>query len=139
MSLPARLIACALALLVAFGAGMRTMAYMRDKSENEKALQQAKAEAAETARRAKETARVQQEHADEVTRIAAERDHALDRLRKRPARLPEPARTACKGSTGAELSGEDATFLVRESARADELRAALSACYGWIDAVRGGK
>lgn len=137
MSLPARLIACALTLLVTFAAGMRTMAYMRDKAENEKALQIARATIVETAKRAKETARINQEHHDEVARISSERDDALKRLRKRPARLPEPARAACQGSTGAELSGEDSAVLVREAARADELRGALRACYGWIDSVRG--
>lgn len=137
MSLPARLIACALALLVAFAAGMRTMAYMRDKAENEKALEVAQAVIVEAARRAKEAARINQEHSDEVARISSQRDAALERLRKRAARLPEPARAACQGSTGAELSGEDSAVLVREAARADELRGALRACYGWIDSVRG--
>lgn len=137
MSLPARIIAGLVALLVAFCAGMKTMAYMRDKAENEKALQAAQAAVTESAKRAKEVARINQEHADEVARISAQRDAALERLRKRPARLPEPARAACQGATGAELSGEDAGVLVREAARADELRGALRACYGWIDSVSG--
>lgn len=76
-----------------------------------------------------------QRQADEVRAINARLADALERLRQRPARMPEPARETCKGATGAELSGDDAGFLVREAARADELREALRACYGWIDTV----
>ena len=78
-----------------------------------------------------------QEHADEVRTINTRLADALERLRKRPERLPDPARAACEGGTGAELSGPDAGFLEREAARADELRAAVSACYAWIDQVTG--
>jgi hypothetical protein len=53
---------------------------------------------------------------------------ALLRLHNRPERLPEPARAACQGASGAELSGSDAGFLEREAARADSLRAELAAC-----------
>lgn len=63
---------------------------------------------------------------------------ALGELRERPARgepLPGVAAT-CPAATGAELSGPDAEFLARESARADELRAALGACYAQYEQVR---
>ena len=76
-----------------------------------------------------------QEHADEIRSINARLSDALERLRKRPERMPEPARAACAGATGGELSAEDAGFLVREAARADGLRSALSECYAWIDTV----
>lgn len=56
-------------------------------------------------------------------------------MRNRPARLPETARTTCKGTTGAELSGPDAEFLARESARADGLKAALDRCQQYTDTV----
>lgn len=62
----------------------------------------------------------------------------LDRLRKRPARpaddLPGAPAIACQGCTGAELFRDDAEFLRREAARADEIRAGLEACYKVIDA-----
>lgn len=60
---------------------------------------------------------------------------ARQRLRERPDRLPEPARAACAGATGRELSGQDATLLVELAADADRLRAALGQCQGWIEAV----
>lgn len=64
----------------------------------------------------------------------------LERLRRRPERSQQSAGVsaapgpACQGATGAELSRPDAEFLVREAARADELRAGLVACYAVIDA-----
>lgn len=80
-----------------------------------------------------------QRQSDEIRDINARLADALERVRKRPERLPEPARSTCEGATGAELSGPDSAFLEREAARADEIRAALSACYQWIDTVKGGK
>jgi hypothetical protein len=64
----------------------------------------------------------------EIRKMRARLDDALERLRNRPDRLPEAARPACEGATGAELSGRDAQFLERLAARADELRAELKAC-----------
>lgn len=66
-------------------------------------------------------------------------DAALDSLRDRPERpagVREAARSGCAGANGAELSGPDAEFLVREAARADDLRAGLDACYSAVDAVK---
>ena len=84
-----------------------------------------------------EIAKQNQAHADQVRTVNRKLADALERLRNRPERNNEPARAACEGSTGAELSGPDAAFLEREAARADELRAAVSACYAWIDEVTG--
>jgi hypothetical protein len=61
---------------------------------------------------------------------------AIERLRNRPERLPAVTLSACKGSTGAELSRTDASFLEREAARADEFRAGLKACEAWADSVK---
>lgn len=77
-----------------------------------------------------------QEHADEVRAINTRLADALERLRKRPERMPGPARGACQGATGAELSGPDGGFLERLAARADEQRSALDECYAWIDQVK---
>lgn len=72
---------------------------------------------------------------DEQRTINAGLADDLERLRKRTRRMPEAARVDCAGSNRAELSAEDAGFLVREAARADELRAALNACYAYADLV----
>lgn len=66
-------------------------------------------------------------------------DIALDSLRSRPERA-DPASgaagSAASCGTGASLCREDGQFLARESARADEIRAGLEACYRYIDAVK---
>jgi hypothetical protein len=71
----------------------------------------------------------------EIDRINGRLSSALERLRARPERLSEPARAACHGATGAELSGRDAGAFERLAARADRLRAALAECQGWIEQV----
>ena len=58
---------------------------------------------------------------------------ALVSLRQRPSRS-ESTNNGQSG-TGLSLSAEDATFLIREAGRADELRTALNACYKQYDAV----
>lgn len=136
MSLQARLIAALLALVAAFCAGMKTMAHLRDSQANE-ALVKAQQEAAEVKDQwAQSIARNAQEHANEVAKISADRDAALERLRQRPQRMPQPARAACQGATGAELSGQDSEFLTRLGAEADEVRSRLAECEAWIDAVK---
>lgn len=70
---------------------------------------------------------------------------SLERLRNRPERPADRgdgvpavagAGAAAAGCTGAELHRQDAEFLVRESARADQLRVALQSCRaGYQDAV----
>lgn len=71
------------------------------------------------------------------TRLGA----ALSSLSERPQRTPSaskdtPAPCNCSGATGANLSREDAEFLVREAARADRLRSALDQCYKQYESVR---
>lgn len=78
-----------------------------------------------------------QKQADTVRFINSELLDDIAKLRNRPSRLPASGNpgAACAGTTGAELSRSDAEFLIREAARADTLRAALIACYGYADAL----
>ena len=59
---------------------------------------------------------------------------AVSELRKRPS---NPTKTIngqdCNGST---LSAPDAEFLVREAARADEIRVGLQACYKQYESLK---
>jgi hypothetical protein len=59
-------------------------------------------------------------------------------LRNRPSRRDSTGdpKVNCKGASGRELSGPDAEFLTREAARADEIREALTACYGYADSIQ---
>lgn len=59
---------------------------------------------------------------------------AISELRKRPSRTSETsAGSSCNGTS---LYAEDAEFLVREAARADEIRVGLEACYKQYEAVK---
>lgn len=84
---------------------------------------------------------IEQEKVNEVAKIRGDYERTISGLQQRANRKPTPASgTAapvanCQGSTGAELSREDAVFLIGEAARANEQRAALSACYQAYDAV----
>ena len=78
---------------------------------------------------------LQEIHREEVTRLSADLERARHELRNRPDRMPEASRQACAGATGAELSRPDAEFLVGEASRADQLRADLEVCRGWVEEV----
>ena len=58
---------------------------------------------------------------------------ALMQLRSRPSRTETTATRS--GGTGSTLYAEDAGFLIREAARADEIRSGLQACYAQYDAI----
>lgn len=85
---------------------------------------------------------VEQEKTDEIARVRAAGAAAIAGLQNRPDRKPAAtgsvpsAAPACQGATGAELSRPDGEFLAREAARADELRAALGACYRAYESLR---
>ena len=59
---------------------------------------------------------------------------AVSELRKRPSRSTEASNG--QSCNGASLYAEDSEFLVREAARADEIRVALQACYKQYDAIK---
>jgi len=59
---------------------------------------------------------------------------AVSELRKRPSRATETPNG--KGCNGASLYAEDSTFLVREAARADEIRVGLQACYKQYESLK---
>lgn len=60
---------------------------------------------------------------------------SLKQLRERPLRSSQTAPNG-KTCTGADLSREDAEFLVREAARADEVVANLNFCYNTYEETR---
>lgn len=145
MSLPNPwlILAAVIAILGAFLAGQRD-GTTRERTEWAARIER---ERAESFKAGLETERNQQEktnaalktQAAAMARINAGLRRDLDGLRNRPERpadLPETARAACQGTTGAELSRPDAEFLVGEAARADEQRAGLDACYQVMDALQ---
>lgn len=90
---------------------------------------------------------IREEKTREIRHLSAARDAALRELRNRnersaierhPAADADPAGTGSAAScTGSQLYRQDAEFLVREAARADEVRAHLSECRAAYDAARG--
>ena len=58
---------------------------------------------------------------------------AISELRKRTSRTDKT--TNGQGGTGATLFAEDSEFLVREAARADQIRTGLEACYKQYDSI----
>lgn len=79
---------------------------------------------------------------DAIARNAADRDALLEQLRTRPSRATAAtAATVGDGTsagigTGTALFAEDAGFLVREAARADDIRISLIACYAQYDQAK---
>ena len=59
---------------------------------------------------------------------------AVSELRRRPSRATEAS--TGQGCNGARLYAEDSEFLVREAARADEMRVSLQTCYKQYDALK---
>ena len=74
----------------------------------------------------------------QIAILSNQRDAALASLRARPARPSAPASDGqtATGCTGSQLYRDDGEFLVREAARADEIRIALKVCYAEYDAAR---
>ena len=67
-------------------------------------------------------------HDAELRRLSAAHAATLHGLRERPQRLPAPAAAACAGTSGAELSRDDAAFLAGFAHDRDGLLAAVRAC-----------
>ena len=60
--------------------------------------------------------------------------NAISELRKRPGRTEQASNG--QSCNGAGLYAEDAEFLVREAARADQIRVALQACYNQYESIK---
>lgn len=72
----------------------------------------------------------------EIANVNARLRVALNELSERNSRnTTNNNPTDCKGTTGRELSREDAEFLTREAARAERLRQALGSCYVQYETV----
>ena len=70
----------------------------------------------------------------QIRNINAQLVDAISELRKRPSRASEASNGQSCNGTG--LYAEDAEFLVREAARADQIRVALQACYQQYDSIK---
>ena len=103
----------------------RFMAYKADQIAQTQKAQEKYQEAADRIRKEKDA---------QINSINSQLVDAVSQLRQRPNRAQNAANGSC--GTGATLSSEDAEFLVREAARADQIRAGLQACYQQYDAIK---
>jgi hypothetical protein len=114
----------------------RWQQHSADQAAQAVAVAQANADARERERLAQKAVNKSKEIRDaEFETINSRLVAAVSELRRRAVRLPEAARAACKGATGAELSNPDGRFLAGEAARADKLRAALAECQAYADTL----
>ena len=145
-----------LAVAAAGGAGLYKghdlgMAEVQQKWDRERAAQEAEHAAAQVAAREKEQElqanadQLRKEKDREIRDLNARAAALTNSLRDRPTRptaeasaLPSTASAGCAPAscTGAGLSREDAEFLAREAARADELRSSLRQCLAQYQAIR---
>lgn len=95
-------------------------------------------------KQAVETAKLEKQQQAQADQIRKEKDaqiasinnqlvDAISQLHNRPNRAQSASNGSC--GTGATLSAEDAEFLVREAARADQIRTGLDACYKQYDSI----
>lgn len=131
-----RLIAVCVTLCVVFAAGWLVNGMRWEKREAERIVK-----LTETAKNVQNTIHAvyvaERNKKDEEIRSVNKRlADALSGLRDRPSRTEGSVTGIGKASTGAELSREDADFLVREAARADEVVAERNACYAVYESAR---
>jgi hypothetical protein len=71
---------------------------------------------------------------EQIKAINSQLVDSISELRKRSSRSSET--TNGKSCNGSALYAEDAEFLIREAARADEIRIGLEACYKQYDSIK---
>jgi hypothetical protein len=99
--------------------------YKADQIEQTRAKEQEAQTAADQIRKEKD---------EKIKSINNQLVDAISELRKRNSRPESPNAGSC--GTGATLYAQDAEFLIREAARADEIRVGLDACYKQYDAIK---
>ena len=71
---------------------------------------------------------------EQIKAINSQLVDSISELRKRSSRSSEASDR--KGCNGSALYAEDAEFLIREAARADEIRVGLEACYKQYESIK---
>ena len=132
-----------LILAIATGAGGYWYGgYVTDikwKADTEEAINEAVSAALSKERELQhEVNKIAQRQADELHSVNERLTTELDSLRNRPSRRDVSRDTGaeCKGSSGAELSRDHASFLARLAASAERHRQALISCYEYADSLQ---
>ena len=122
-----------LAALLLLGAGYLGYSLEASRFERYKAIQAEQTQKAEELHQAAAD-QIRTQKDAQIASINNSLADALVQLRSRPNRTQTASNG--QGGTGLSLSAEDSVFLEREAARADILRAALSACYQQYDSLK---
>ena len=78
--------------------------------------------------------KIRKEKDDQINAINSQLVDAITELRKRTSRTDKTSNG--QSCNGASLYAEDAEFLIREAARADQIRIGLEACYKQYDSIK---
>lgn len=78
--------------------------------------------------------KIRKEKDAQINNINSQLVDAISELRKRSSRTSEASNG--KGCNGSSLYAEDAEFLIREAARADQIRVGLEACYKQYESIK---
>lgn len=78
--------------------------------------------------------KIRKEKDAQINNINNQLVDAISELRKRSSRTSEASNG--KGCNGSSLYAEDAEFLIREAARADQIRVGLEACYKQYESIK---
>jgi hypothetical protein len=118
-----------------FFAGWTVNGWRYQKKEAAQVIAQEKAIQQKIAENQKATDKIRKDKDAQIKSINDQLYNALVQLRSRPSRSEYSTNNGQDG-TGRSLSSEDAEFLIREAARADQIRTALDACYKQYDEVK---
>ena len=78
--------------------------------------------------------KIRKEKDAQINAINTQLVDAISSLRSRPSNATKTVNG--QDCNGAALSAPDAEFLIREAARADQIRVALQACYNQYDSIK---
>ena len=130
-----QLIAYAVAIVLTFSAGWSVNGWRWEKKEQAEQIARQKAIKDQESVNLAAADKIRKDKNAQINAINNQLADALIKLRNRTSRNDNQANNG-QGATGMSLSAEDATFLIREAARADGLRTALEACYKQYDEVK---
>ena len=133
--IPIQLIAYAVAIVLTFSAGWNVNGWRWEKKVQAEQIARAKVIKDQESANLAAADKIRKDKDAQINAINNQLADALIKLRSRPGRNDNQANNG-QGATGMSLSAEDATFLIREAARADGLRTALEACYKQYDEVK---
>ena len=133
-SIQFKLIACIVALVLTFSAGWSVNGWRYEKKEAQEKIAQERIIQQKEKENQAAADQIRKDKDAQINAINTQLFNALSQLRSRLSRSQYSSNNGQDG-TGRSLSAEDAEFLIREAARADTIRTALSACYKQYDEV----